>query len=102
MTTTPEGRVKNKVKMLLKQYPDVYWVMPRGTTLGRTGVPDFLMSVKGTFVGLECKARPNKPTARQEYELECIRKSGGAALWVDETTLPEFEALLCTLSGKTS
>ena len=35
---------------------------------------------KGKFIAIECKIKPNKPTALQEAYLEEIKKRGGIAI----------------------
>lgn len=82
---TPEGKVKEKVKRLLKQYdPKLYYFMPRGTTYGTSGVPDFIGCFEGRFFGIETKAGSNKPTAMQEHQMSLIEMAGGMSFVVNE------------------
>ena len=55
MATTPEAKVKAKIKAILKEH-NVYYAMPIGTGYGNSGVPDFLCCVNGKFVAIEAKA----------------------------------------------
>lgn len=85
MASTPEGRVKEKVKRLLKQYdPALYVFMPRGTTFGVAGVPDFIGCFEGRFFGIETKAGKNKPTPMQELQMDRIQQAGGKSFVVNE------------------
>lgn len=90
---TPEGKVKERVKSILRRL-DIYWFCPRGTAMGRSGIPDFVCCYKGAFVGIETKAGSNKPTALQVRELELIRKASGFSFVVNEDNLKDLEPLL--------
>ena len=83
MSTTPEGRVKAKVKALLKKY-NIYHFMPATGGYGRSGVPDFVCCMEGHFLAIECKAGKNTTTALQQREIEKIRKAKGNAVVVNE------------------
>lgn len=92
MAKTPEKVVKDKVTSVLKA-EGVYHFFPATHGYGRSGVPDIVGCVNGRFLGIECKANGNKPTALQVRELESIRRSNGVAVVVDETNwdmLPEL------------
>ena len=94
---TPEGKVKKKVRTTL-DLMDAYWAMPMGTGFGHSGVPDFLICFQGKFIGIECKANGNKPTALQEKHLRDIREHGGVALIVDETNVDDLSNILKELT----
>lgn len=89
-TATPEGKVKKKVREILKRH-GVYYCMPIGTVFGKAGVPDIIACANGQFIGIECKAGGNKCTKLQEIEQEKIRTAGGCAIVIDEKSLDEFE-----------
>lgn len=80
---TPEGKVKEKVKGLLKAN-GIWYTMPIGQTYCRQGSPDFLCCVRGMFVGIETKAGYGKPTAMQKEQMNCINESGGFTFCVNE------------------
>jgi pantoate kinase len=93
MGATPEAKVKAKVKAVLKEL-GAYYAMPIGTGYGNSGVPDFLVCYKGKFIGIECKAKGNKPTTLQQSHLESIKHTGGHALIVDETNVNSLKSVL--------
>lgn len=84
MAKTPEKVVKDKVVSVLKS-EGAYYFFPATHGYGRSGVPDIVACVNGHFLGIECKAGGNKPTALQLKELGDIRRSNGVAVVVDET-----------------
>lgn len=86
MASTPEAKVKAKIKAILKEH-GAYYAMPMGTGYGNSGVPDFLVCLGGEFLAIEAKAGKGIPTALQEKNLRDIEKAGGRALVVNEETL---------------
>jgi hypothetical protein len=93
MSMTPEGKVKDRVKRLFKAM-DVYYAMPATGGYGVSGVPDFLVCLKGRFIGVECKAGKGKPTALQLKNLASIEASGGISVIVNEENMEQFEATM--------
>ena len=87
---TPEKKVKVKVKNILDKL-GAYHCMPATGGYGANGVPDIIACYRGLFVGIECKANGNKPTALQQKHLRDITKSKGKALLIDETNLSMLE-----------
>jgi Holliday junction resolvase len=83
---TPEAKVKKKVVNVLKNY-GAYYFYPVTGGFGRSGVPDIVACYLGVFIGIECKAGNNKPTALQEAELEKIKKAGGISMVVNEENI---------------
>lgn len=86
MATTPEAKVKAKIKTILKAH-NVYYAMPMGTGYGNSGVPDFLCCVNGKFVAIEAKAGKGQATALQLKNLGDINKAGGYTCIINETNL---------------
>lgn len=86
MAMTPEGKVKKKVVDILKA-AGAYYFFPATGGFGRSGVPDIIVCFKGQFIGIECKAGSNKPTALQQRELMRIIDAGGSAFVVNEESL---------------
>jgi hypothetical protein len=96
MASTPEKKVKDRVKALLKKH-DVYMFNPVTSGFGTSGVPDIVACIKGKFIGIEVKAGDNKPTALQEKNLADIARVGGFAVVVNENGLDHLDRLLETL-----
>ena len=86
MATTPEAKVKAKIKAILKAH-NVYYAMPIGTGYGNSGVPDFLCCVNGKFVAIEAKAGKGEVTALQLKNLSDVNKAGGYTLVIRENNL---------------
>lgn len=86
MAMTPEGKVKKKVVDILKA-AGAYYFFPATGGFGRSGVPDIIVCFKGQFIGIECKAGDNTPTALQQRELMRIIDAGGSAFVVNEESL---------------
>jgi len=99
MAKTPEKKVKDKVVELLKQH-GAYYFYPVTSGFGTSGVPDIVACHRGTFIGIECKAGGNKPTALQEKNLRLIAESGGVALVINETNVGTVAELLTQLDNQ--
>jgi Holliday junction resolvase len=95
--TTPEKKVKDKVKAILKEL-GVYYFMPATHGYGSSGVPDIVACINGRFVGIECKAGDGKPTALQEKNLVDIMNSGGVAIIINEQEIGALKLFLNTLA----
>ena len=93
MAKTPEKVVKDKVVGILRD-EGVYYFFPATHGFGRSGVPDIVCCVNGRFLGIECKAGTNKPTALQVREIEAIRRSNGHAIVVNEENWDMVRELL--------
>jgi Holliday junction resolvase len=97
---TPEAKVKKKVVSILKEV-GAYYFYPVTGGYGRSGVPDIIVCHKGKFVGIECKAGKNKPTALQQKNLHDIIEAGGIALVINEGSISLVEAIFKqTLDGE--
>lgn len=89
--TTPEGKVKEQVKQILKK-AGAWYYMPVSTGYGKHGCPDFLICFRGRFLAIECKAEDGMhPTALQEIQLKQIEDAGGVTWVVTPSVLPELE-----------
>ena len=95
MATTPEAKVKAKIKTILKAH-GAYYAMPIGTGYGNSGVPDFLVCLGGEFLAIEAKAGKGTTTALQEKNLRDIQTAGGTAMVVNETNLEELKQWITT------
>lgn len=74
---TPEGKIKEKVKKLLKLY-GIYYHMPVMNGMGAPTL-DFICCFKGRYFAIETKAPGKKPTPRQFITIRDIEAAGG---WV--------------------
>lgn len=88
--TTPEKKVKEKIKALCKHY-GAYYAMPVMQGMANNGTPDFIVCHNGRFAGVEAKAGKGKPTKLQMVRLTEIVRSGGTALVINETNLALLE-----------
>ena len=93
MATTPEAKVKAKIKAILKAH-NVYYAMPIGTGYGSSGVPDFLCCINGKFLAIEAKAGKGTTTALQEKNLKQIREAGGLTAVIYEANIADLKAWL--------
>lgn len=85
MAMTPEGRVKNQVKKLLKDM-GVWYYMPVQNGMGVVGVPDIICCISGRLVAIETKApgKRHTVTPNQQHHIDSINASGGIAIVVDD------------------
>jgi len=98
--STPETKVKQRVKKILEEYR-VYCFMPATGGYGRSGIPDIVGCYKGVFFAVECKAGRGTTTALQEKELRKIREAGGTAFVINETNTEELSQWLRDNSAMT-
>lgn len=81
--TTPEGKVKDKVKKLLERH-NTYVFMPVPGRFGSKTV-DFLVCAYGHFVAIETKAPGKKPTPLQDTTLDDVVRARGHVFVIDST-----------------
>jgi Holliday junction resolvase len=93
MATTPEGKVKAKVKKILDAY-GAYYFMPATGGYGKSGVPDIVCCANGYFIGIECKAGKGKTTALQDKNLDAITAAAGVAVVINEDNIDYVTALM--------
>lgn len=90
MATTPEGKIKAKVKRRLRdEFGEAHWPFwPVQTGFGSVAL-DLLACISGRFVAIETKAdRTKKLTPLQKTTASFIRSAGGLALVVyDDASL---------------
>lgn len=91
--TTPENKVKTKVKALLTKR-GAYFFMPATGGYGRSGVPDIVGCYRGAFFAFECKAGDNKPTELQKRELDRIHQNMGYIAVINENNTEQVNAIL--------
>lgn len=93
MASTPESKVKQRVKKLLERL-GVWYFMPVAGPFSVHGIPDFICCWDGEFVAIETKA-PGKLaalTAHQKRRIDQINEAGGYAIAVDDAE--ELERML--------
>jgi len=91
MAQTPEGRVKDAVKKLLKRH-GIYFFMPMQNGMGVVGIPDIIACWDGKFLAIETKA-PGKiknVSANQQNQINLIRQANGIAVVVDDVAQVEL------------
>lgn len=88
---TPEGRVKEAVKKLLRA-AGAYYYMPVPQGYGAATV-DFLVCYRGRFAAIETKASGKKPTKRQEAALQAMHEAGAATFVIDGVDSEGMRAL---------
>lgn len=92
MAQTPEGKVKDKIKKILKEY-GAYYYMPVSNGMGAPAL-DFIACYKGKFLSIEAKAPGKHATPRQVKTMADIRMAGGEALMVDGSKETIVELLM--------
>lgn len=98
MAKTPEAKVKDKVKDILKEN-GIWYCMPIGTGYGNAGVPDFICCANGKFLAIETKTRGKSPTALQKRESDRIYDAGGIALVINEDNFGLLHGAIKILKG---
>lgn len=90
-----EADVKAEVKKVLTSYgTKIWWFMPVPTGFGVQGVPDFVCSVGGRFVGIETKFGSNGLTKWQIKQMEKIIDTGGAHMVINEKNIHSLAAVI--------
>lgn len=97
---TPEGRVKDAVKKVLRGN-DIWFYMPVQNGMGMTGIPDFVCCAPititpemvgktyGFFLGIETKAvgKESNVSANQQRVIAAINNHGGVAFVTSDAEL---------------
>lgn len=81
---TPEGKVKDTVKKVLKKY-GAYWHCPVQNGMGSPTL-DFVGCSNSLYYAIETKADNKQPTPRQESTIAEMRKSGAKVFVVNMFT----------------
>jgi len=98
MAKTPEKKVKEQVIKLLDKN-NAYWFYPVMGGYGSSGVPDIVACYRGVFIGIECKAGDNTPTALQMKNLNQISQAGGYSTVINESNIDELQAIFERIDG---
>jgi hypothetical protein len=95
--TTPEGKVKAKVKRILAKFSHYgLWPVPSG--YGESTL-DYIGCFHGNFFSCETKKPGGKLTARQELIAQRMRDAGGRVFIIDGDT-SELEHWLDAVQGQ--
>ena len=76
-----------------------WYFMPVQTGYGVQGIPDFIVSHRGFFLGIEAKFGKNTESAWQKKQGEGILNSGGIYIVVNEGTLGKLGVMLSQIRG---
>lgn len=87
---TPEGKVKDKIKKLLKAN-GAYFTMPVMTGMATNGTPDFSICHAGRYLAIEAKAGDNAPTELQWVRLREVERAGGSTMVIHEGNMHLLE-----------
>ena len=99
MSKGPEKQFEdNIVKPFLKSFPKCWFVKIMGNMFQRSGIPDIIGIVNGTFIALELKAENGKPSALQVYNIEQLNWCGAYARTVKPSEWEEVKKDLFKLS----
>ena len=90
---TPEAKVKQQIKQILKEL-NLWYFMPPANGYGRAGIPDFIGCLKGRLIAIEAKAGKGKTTALQDREIQKIKDAGGFVLIVNESNIHTLKDLI--------
>ena len=80
--STPEYKIKAKVKRRLDELPCLYQFRPVQNGMGAPSL-DILVCAGGWFIAIETKAPGKKPTPRQEETIRQINEAHGLVYVVD-------------------
>lgn len=84
--STPEGRVKAKLKRAMARLPRCYGFWPVQTGMGASTL-DSLWCVNGIFVAIETKRKGGKPTARQWVVIKQMKDAEALVYVVDDDNI---------------
>lgn len=87
MALTPEAKVKQACKKLLKER-GIWFYMPVQNGMGNIGIPDLMCCWGGRLLAVETKApgKRKNTTPNQERVLGEISEHGGLAVVVDDVS----------------
>lgn len=82
--TTPEARVKQRIKKILRDRK-IWYYMPVAGPFTAHGIPDFVCCRDGGFLAIEAKAPGalGNLTTNQSRVIEEIKDHGGVAIVID-------------------
>lgn len=94
--TTPEGKVKDKVKKAFDTLPRRYRFMPVQNGMGKPGL-DFFCCVDGAFIAIETKRAGKNLTDLQKVTAREIAEAGGIVFAIRDQS--EIDQMMLRLKG---
>jgi hypothetical protein len=85
--STEEGKVKFKIKSILKAAPECYFHMPVQNGMGAPTL-DFVGCSRGRYFTIEAKKPGGQPTERQINTMKEVTDAGGRVFLIDGTDSP--------------
>lgn len=98
MATTPEGRVKDKIKAILREL-DCWYYMVVSAGYGAPSL-DFLCARNGRMFGLEAKSLGKKPTPRQRATMRDMARYNIPSRVEDGSTLGELKLWILAVTSE--
>ena len=95
--TTPEGKVKTKVKQILEKYKIYYFMPVKHQLYGKAGIGDFICCVNSRFLAIKTKKPDGEQTELQEEDMKDVRKSKGLKLIIKMEDLSYLETTIIRL-----
>lgn len=94
-----EKQLQRKVIKYLNALPHTWFFKVWGGGFQRSGIPDLICCINGTFVAIELKGTGGKPTKLQELNINNINAAGGIGLILYPADFREFKALAKEVSN---
>lgn len=77
--TMKEKNIVKQIQEYLKTKENIYFWKNHGNQYSKIGLPDIMVVEKGKLYAFEVKTDKGKPTEKQIYEIELLRKAGAVA-----------------------
>jgi hypothetical protein len=92
--STPESKVKQKVRALLDKY-NIYYFMPvKHQLYGKAGIGDFICCVNSRFLAIETKGPDGEETELQEEDTKSVKRSNGIKVVIKMEDLHKLEVII--------
>ena len=101
MADTPENRVKKKITKKMKALGVRYIKAYPGGMYGSNGTLDSFYCINGYHVGIEAKAKYNKVTALQQYDINNLLDANGFAMVINEKNIGIIDEVVPVLYNGT-
>lgn len=90
---TEEGNFQRKILKWL-ECVNIYAIKYNASGISKTGIPDILCNLNGTFLAIEVKKENGKPTELQKYNIRRINKDGGIAILLRPSQFKTFKDII--------